>query len=140
MLNFHALSKAPRTSGGPTRPRGFDSPSCPGEEEREKCKQAFVQRGTDYRFMHSSTLWWFYSRLCVPRSCWTFLHEPPASTGGHAGGHVCATSTFWFGHVNYLPGNAALLQESFAVRSQTLAVMTVERSTEGGRQIQVMAH
>ena len=34
MLNFHAPSKAPRTSGGPTRPRGFDSPSCPGEEDR----------------------------------------------------------------------------------------------------------
>ena len=36
MLNFHTPSKAPRTSGGPTRPRGFDSPSCLGEEERER--------------------------------------------------------------------------------------------------------
>ena len=26
----------PQTSGGPIRPRGFNSPSCPGEEERER--------------------------------------------------------------------------------------------------------
>ena len=57
-----------------------------------------------------------------------------------ARGYICATSTFWFGHVNYLPANTALLQESFAVSSQILAVMTVERSIEGGRQTQVMAH
>ena len=38
------------------------------------------------------------------------------------GGYVCDTSTFWFGHVNYLPANTALLQESFAVSSQILAV------------------
>ena len=33
---FHAPPEAPRTSGGPSRPRGFRHPSCPGEEERER--------------------------------------------------------------------------------------------------------
>ena len=44
MLNFHAPSKAPRTSGGPTRPRGFDSSSCPGEEERERERERRTRR------------------------------------------------------------------------------------------------
>ena len=33
---FTPHPKPPQTSGGPTRPRGFDSPSCPGKEERDK--------------------------------------------------------------------------------------------------------
>ena len=49
MLNFHAPSKAPRTSGGPTRPRGFDSPSCPGEEERERERERGREGGEPWR-------------------------------------------------------------------------------------------
>ena len=39
--------QSPQTSGGPIRPRGFNSPSCPGEEERELERERERERETE---------------------------------------------------------------------------------------------
>ena len=43
---FTPHPKPPQTSGGPTRPRGFDSPSCPEKEERENDREGERERGS----------------------------------------------------------------------------------------------